>query len=102
MGSNNLAELVKYDSDYRIGENAYMGFCGAPCREYGRIDVGIGSDLAYMDSKLWTIEHLRNNTHPQQPAVQGRVEYLVKEGAYTQKLRSPANWNRPSQERGES
>jgi hypothetical protein len=49
LGGDNLAESVKFDSDYCFGENAHMSLCRAPCRVYGGIDVGIGSHLAYVN-----------------------------------------------------
>ena len=52
LGGDNLAESVKFHSDYCIRENAHMGLCRAPCRVYRGIDVGIGSHLAYVNREL--------------------------------------------------
>jgi len=81
-----------------------MSLCRAPCRVYRRIDVGIGSHLAYVNGEPWnkTIEHLGNETHPQQQGAQGQIEYPVRGAPCTQDLRSPAHWNIQSQERAES
>jgi hypothetical protein len=68
LSGDNLVESVKFDSDYRIRQNAHMRLCQAPCRIYRRIDVGIGSHLAYVNGELGIrpIKHLGNETHPQQ------------------------------------
>ena len=52
MSGDNLVESVKFDSDYRIRQNANMGLCQAPCRVYRGIDVGVGSHLAYVNGEL--------------------------------------------------
>jgi hypothetical protein len=55
LAGGNLAESVKFDSDYCItasGRIAHVGLCRAPCRDYRGIDVGIGGHLAYVNGEL--------------------------------------------------